>query len=196
MPKVTDAYRAARRDEIVDAAVRCVVRDGYRGTSMSAVIDESGLSAGAIYGHFSGKQELLVAVAERVLDARQADLAAARVDGRPLSPGQIMATLVGGLRHEPVSAVVPQVWAEAARDEEIRTVAGRIFTRVRDLLRTELTAWAAAEPGRVDGDPAEWAAAVTPVVLSATPGFLIQRAVLDDFDEDAYLAGLLRAYRG
>ncbi|MFT3797359.1 TetR/AcrR family transcriptional regulator [Microbacterium sp.] len=195
MPKVSDAYRAARRDEIIDAAVRCVLRDGYRGVSMSAVIEESGLSAGAIYGHFSGKQELLVAVAERVLDARQADLAAARNDGAPLSPGEIMATLIGGLRQEQLSHVIPQIWAEAPLDDDVREVAGRIFGQVQALLRAELAAWAAAEPGRVDGDPHEWARLVTPVVVSAAPGYLIQRAVLPDFDEDAYLAGLLQVYR-
>ncbi|ALJ18691.1 TetR/AcrR family transcriptional regulator [Microbacterium sp. No. 7] len=195
MPKVSDAHRAARRDEIIDAALRCVARDGYRGTSIAAVIQESGLSAGAIYGHFSGKQELLVAVAERVLDARAADLAAAHRDGEPLSPGEIMATVVRGLRDEKVSVAMPQVWAEAAVDDEIRAVAQRILGRVRGIVCAELVAWASAVPGRVDGDPAAWAERVVPALLAAVPGFVVQRAVLPDFDEDAYIAALAEAYR-
>lgn len=195
MPKVSDAHRAARRDEIVDAAVRCVLRDGYRGVSIASVIQESGLSAGAIYGYFANKQELLVAVAERVLDAREADLAAAHRSDEPLSPGEVMATLVEGLRREKVSAAIPQVWAEAAFDDDVRAVAGRIFARVRGILRTELVAWAKAAPGRADGDVEEWADLVVPVMLSAVPGFLVQRAILPEFDEDAYVRALLAVYR-
>ncbi|MWB98783.1 TetR/AcrR family transcriptional regulator [Agromyces seonyuensis] len=196
MPKVSAAYKAARRDEIIDAALRCVQRDGYRGTSMAAVIAESGLSAGAIYGHFAGKQEILVAVAERVLAGRQADLEAARVDGQPLSPAALVSALVGGMRLEKATRVIPQVWAEAAVDPEIAEIAGRIFLRVHRLLRTELAAWAAAEPGRVDGDPGAWADLVVPAVIAAVPGFLVQRAILPQFDEDAFIAALPLVYRG
>ncbi|MGB4778598.1 TetR/AcrR family transcriptional regulator [Microbacterium sp.] len=195
MPKVTEAHRAARREEIIDAAVRCVLRDGYRGVSIASVIQESGLSAGAIYGHFVNKQELLVAVAERVLDGRVADLAAAQRRNGPLSPGELLVALIDGLRHEDVSAAIPQVWAEAAFDDDVRAVAERIFGRVRGILRTELVAWATASPGRVDGDAEEWADLVTPVVLAAVPGFLVQRAILRNFDEAAYLRALPVAYR-
>lgn len=194
MPKVTEEYRTARRDEIVTAAIRCIQRTGYSGTSMADIIAESGLSTGAIYGHFAGKREIFLAVAEHVLDARQADLSAARVDGAPLSPGAMMRVLIEGLRREPVAPVIPQIWAEAAVDPDIGEVASRIFSRVRSLIEPELAAWAAAAPDRVDGDPAAWAKRVTPVVLGAAPGFLVQRSVIADFDEDGYLDGLIDAF--
>ncbi|WP_454296627.1 TetR/AcrR family transcriptional regulator [Salana multivorans] len=195
MPKVSDAHRAARREEIVDAALRCAVRDGYRGVSIASVIQESGLSAGAIYSYFANKQELLVAVAERILDAREADLAAAHDRDTPLAPGEVMATLIEGLRREDIAAVLPQLWAEAAFDPEIRAVAGRIFGRVRNLLRGELVAWVQADPSRIERDAEEWADLVIPVIMSSVPGFLVQRAVLPDFDEESYLKALLETYR-
>ncbi|BDZ63759.1 TetR/AcrR family transcriptional regulator [Agromyces mangrovi Wang et al. 2018] len=88
MPKVTEAYREARRDEIAAAALRCFARKGYGGTSMADIIAESGLSAGAIYGHYAGKRELFVAVTERVLSARRDDLARAEAGGHVLSPAK------------------------------------------------------------------------------------------------------------
>lgn len=191
---MSEQYRAARRDEIIAAAVRCIQRTGYSGTSMADIIAETGLSTGAIYGHFAGKREIFLAVAEHVLDARQADLSAARIDGSPLSPGALMRVLVDGLRREAVGSVIPQIWAEAAVDPDIREIASRIFRRVRALIEPELAAWAAAVPGRVDGDPSAWAHRVTPVVLGAAPGFLVQRAVFDGFDEEAYLDGLIEAF--
>ena len=75
MPKVTAAYREARRDEIIDAALRAFAAKGFQGTSMADVIAEAGLSAGAIYGHFAGKKELFAAVAGRVLDSRSNETA-------------------------------------------------------------------------------------------------------------------------
>ena len=39
MPKVTEAYRVARRDEIIDAATRCFAAKGYQRTSMMSAID-------------------------------------------------------------------------------------------------------------------------------------------------------------
>src|SRR5919112_3934744 len=78
MRKVRDAHRAARREEILDAAQRVFARKGYRGSSITGIIDESGLSAGAIYSYFESKHELFHAVVERTL--------AVRAD--PLRPGQ------------------------------------------------------------------------------------------------------------
>jgi TetR/AcrR family transcriptional regulator, transcriptional repressor of aconitase len=193
MPKVTEAYRTARRDEIVEAALRCFAAKGYQRTSVADIIDESGLSAGAIYGHFRGKKELFAAVAGRVLDARRGELEAHRGAGEPLSPGEVIATLLDGMRREPFSGVILQLWAEAAVDPEILELVQGIFARLRETVRRGLAEWAAAVPGRVDGDPELWAARLAPVVLGLGPGFMVQRAIIADFDEDAYLAALPEA---
>jgi AcrR family transcriptional regulator len=190
MPKVTEAHRTARRDEIIGAALRCFSEKGYQRTSMADVIDESGLSAGAIYGYFAGKQELFAAVAGRVLEARQGELRAQRAHGEPLSPGQVMATLIDGMRREPFGHVIVQLWAEAAIDPEIGELVQAVLLRVKETVRQRLVEWASAEPGRVDGDPEEWAARITPVVVGVAPGFMIQRAIVPGFDEEAFLAAL------
>ncbi len=191
MPRVTEAYRLARRDEIVAAALRCFAAKGYQRTSMADIIDESGLSAGAIYGHFSGKKELFAAVAHRVLEARSGELQSKRAAGSaPLAPGEVIATLLEGMRREPFSHVIVQLWAEAVIDPEIRALVQSLLHRLRSTVRTNLAEWASAEPGRVDGDPEEWATRLAPVVLGLGPGFMIQRELVDDFDEQAYLAAL------
>jgi AcrR family transcriptional regulator len=194
MPRVTEAYRTARRDEIVEAALRCFAARGYQRTSMADIIEESGLSAGAIYGHFSGKKDLFAAVAGRVLDARSGELEDRRVQGSaPLAPGQIIATLLDGMRREPFSHVIVQLWAEATIDPDIGALVQSLLHRLRDTVRASLAEWAAAHPGRIDGDPEEWAKRLAPVVLGLGPGFMIQRELVDDFDEEAYLAALPEA---
>jgi AcrR family transcriptional regulator len=190
MPRVTESYRTARRDEIIEAALRCFAAKGYQRTSMADIIDESGLSAGAIYGHFTGKKVLFAAVAARVLDARTGELEARRAEGGPLTPGQVIATLLDGMRREPFGGVIVQLWAEAAVDDEILDQVQAVFERLREAVRAKLAEWAAASPDRVEGDPDAWAARVAPVVLGLGPGFMVQRAIIGDFDEDAYLAAL------
>ena len=195
MPKVTDAHRAARRDEILDAAQRVFARKGYRGSSIAAIIDESGLSAGAIYSYFGGKQELFHAVVERTLAVRTPQIAAGAGE-QPRSPGELIRSVLVSMRGQPISTMAPQIWAEAAVEPETRKVVARVYEQLGRMLCDELTAWASGNPERVDGDPEAWAARVTPVLISVVPGFMAQRMTMSDFDEDAYLGALVDAFRG
>lgn len=190
MPKVTDEYRAARRDEIIEAALRTFASRGMQNTSMADIIEASGLSAGAIYGHFAGKRELFAAVAERVLDARTAELDELGRDGQVPSPGELMAAVLRGVSLEPFGHVVVQLWGDAATDPELRSMVQGVLGRLRGIIEAGVLAWARANPDRIDGEPVEWAARTAPVVLGFGPGFMLQRAILDDFDGDAYIAML------
>lgn len=56
---------AESREQILDAAERLMGTRGVTGTSMSALIETSGLPASSIYWHFGSKDGVLVAVMER-----------------------------------------------------------------------------------------------------------------------------------
>ena len=47
---------------ILEAATLLFVRTGYHGTSMSAIAETVGLTKGALYAHFQGKRDLLLAL--------------------------------------------------------------------------------------------------------------------------------------
>jgi AcrR family transcriptional regulator len=70
MPKVSEQHAAARRRQIVEAASRCFARRGFHRTTMKDIFRESGLSPGAVYTYFFGKDDLIAAVAE---DAARGD---------------------------------------------------------------------------------------------------------------------------
>src|SRR2546423_10933605 len=67
--------RAARaqgreaRDELLEAALRVFARRGYRQAGVDEIVAEAGYSKGALYWHFSGKEELLLALLEERIDA-------------------------------------------------------------------------------------------------------------------------------
>jgi AcrR family transcriptional regulator len=48
----------ARRDEILDAALRCFTDKGFGATTIEDVRQASGASVGSIYHHFGGKEQL------------------------------------------------------------------------------------------------------------------------------------------
>src|SRR5215471_8726686 len=58
-----DASRAASRTAILDAARRVAARDGARDLSLRGVAAEAGFAPAALYSYFSGKDDLLMALA-------------------------------------------------------------------------------------------------------------------------------------
>lgn len=192
MPKVSDEYRAARREQILDAAVRCAAREGFHKMTIAAVIAESGLSAGAVYGYFRGKAELIKALADRVVGGFAVALEEVAAGPGPVT---VMSGMTAVLHHvdrltEESGGVVPKiavhVWSEAARDDEVATV-------LRQEIDTVYAAWRAllarAErdgtvPGGLDHDQ------LSRVLLGLMPGYLLQGKLLGVVDVEAYLAGV------
>jgi len=64
MPKVTEAHVEARRRQILEAACRCFVNKGFHQSTIRDICKEAKLSAGAVYGYFSGKDEIIEGLAE------------------------------------------------------------------------------------------------------------------------------------
>src|ERR1700742_2583848 len=75
------AQGRATRDQLIDVATRLFTEHGYEGTSVEAVLAAAGVSRGALYHHFAGKEALFEAVVADVSD-RVAAALAAEVAGR------------------------------------------------------------------------------------------------------------------
>lgn len=60
MPKVSAQHEQAVRQRIVDAAITVFGRYGYERASIQDVVRESGLSVGAVYTYFKGKEDLFL----------------------------------------------------------------------------------------------------------------------------------------
>jgi AcrR family transcriptional regulator len=56
----------ATRAQLIGVATRLFAAQGYDGTSIEAVLAESGVSRGSLYHHFAGKDALFLAVMEEV----------------------------------------------------------------------------------------------------------------------------------
>jgi len=71
-----EGYRAARRAQLVDAAIRAIRRHGAT-VAMEDIAAEAGTSKAGIYRHFADKEDLSVAVGSRIAGDLVADITAA-----------------------------------------------------------------------------------------------------------------------
>lgn len=78
------------RSRILDAAASGFAEQGYEGTSVAQICSRAGVSKGAFYHHFPGKQDLFLELLERWLGLLDQELEAVRSDDRPV-PEQLLA---------------------------------------------------------------------------------------------------------
>ena len=65
MPKISDARKAERREQILAGAARCFAEHGYEGANVAKLEREIGLSRGAIFNYFASKEDLFLELAAR-----------------------------------------------------------------------------------------------------------------------------------
>jgi AcrR family transcriptional regulator len=58
--------RASTRTALLDAAIDCVVEEGYANTTTRRIAERAGVTPGAVHHHFSGKAELLSAAVSHI----------------------------------------------------------------------------------------------------------------------------------
>jgi AcrR family transcriptional regulator len=123
-PKVSWQRRAeARPDEILDAALDAFIENGFEAARIEDVASRAGLSKGAIYLYFEGKEALLRALIERELTpliGRLSALAEAETEDPKAVVRTILEGMAGVLGNPRVFAVPRLVITVAARFPEIR----------------------------------------------------------------------------
>jgi len=178
MPKVSQEYRDARRAQILDAARRCFLRDGFHETSMQDLFAEAGVSSGAFYGYFPSKDDVILAIAEENLrDVSELIRALPTSDRAPRSLGDAIAEVLDELRRSNkrngIGSIAVLVWSEALRDPAL----ARRFQAALKQLRAELVGAVRTHQRRDRAGGAPDAEAVAELVLSLVPGYLLQLAL-------------------
>jgi len=190
MPRVTQEHLDARRRQILDAARRSFIKNGFHATSMQDVLTEADLSAGAVYRYFRGKEDIIAAIAEEAL----AELTASVTDMLDTDPlpsiedvvGQILETVGRMDSGQELANLAIQIWAEALRSPALAERVAQTVHSLRDVL-AELAA-VYAERGLIPPDVSPMS--VAKVLTAIGPGFAMQRALLGDVDEEMFTEGL------
>lgn len=187
MPKVSEEYREARRDEIARAALRVLERKGVRDTSIADIVEESGLSTGAIYSHFTNKAELARHVVGRFLLPRIDALEAAGTRGDVVSPRDALGGMLSTFRDTGLPpTLVVQFWGEAMVDAELHAEMLRTAGRLRGSLAAAITPWARARSAS-DADAAALASRCARTIAALAQGYIANSAVFGPRDIDEYV---------
>ncbi len=181
MPRVSAAHEQAVRARILAAAARVFSDKGYHSSTIADIVRESGLSVGAIYSHFSGKDELIRLtcdqIATRGLDELAERLAPARTTAERLAIAiRLYVETIDEYDGDPGQVSLVQAWAEADREPGVREMlaarrerlagAGQLLLR-QGILAGDL-------PTGLDVD------AVTRGLLALLDGLLLQRIEAGD----------------
>jgi AcrR family transcriptional regulator len=92
---MTAAAEAGTRQRIVEAAVALFAEQGFDATSVNQVVARAGVAKGALYHHFSSKDDLLYEVYRELVDRQLAGLH--EILSRQLSPARTLRALIGDL---------------------------------------------------------------------------------------------------
>ena len=155
MPRLTEATKAARRAQIIEAAIACFLERGYTNTSMSDIIKASGLSSGSIYSHFTGKEDILTtAINERLDNVKE--LYETLPEGA--GPQDILETIhTNQLVNDNFSAML-RIRLESLHAPEIARATANIMPLLQGIIVKTLTSWAAEQLRvlhEINPDPAQ-----------------------------------------
>ncbi len=126
MPKITPAHERQIRDRIVRAALRVFAGRGFHHATMQDVVRESGLSVGAIYTYFAGKDELFLAGCDLTADLGLGELGDRLARGRTVverlatAVGFFFDTMESSVEGLGTASFLVQAWAEADREPAVR----------------------------------------------------------------------------
>jgi AcrR family transcriptional regulator len=176
VPRVSAAHEQEVRERILDAATRVFAEKGYHSSTIADVVRESGLSVGAIYSYFTGKDELIRLtcdqIAARGLDELATRLAPATTTAERLAIAiRLYVETIDEYDGAPGQVTLVQAWAEADREPGVREMlaarrerlagAGQLLLR-QGVISGEL-------PASLDVD------AVTRALLALLDGLMLQR---------------------
>lgn len=181
MPRVPEAYLDARRRQILSAAHRCFAKRGIHQTTMVDVADEAGLSVGALYRYFDGKESLVEALAALGREQKQDALELLDSGGGVEALAAMVSRVMGLLDMDGMESAVRldvKIWGEALDNAAMRSVVSDGL----DALRIPISDYLAAErkAGRLRGDVDPSAAAAT--IVGFLAGIELQKAFNAELD--------------
>src|SRR5213080_3336876 len=129
------------RTRVVAAAAKVFARRGYHRATVDEIASEAGYTIGAIYSNFAGKEELFLALADRQVQQRVAEVKAIADAARGEEPGKEAADqLRTFLERDPEWALLSyEFWSLSVRNPELQGELAKRRDAIRDALAETLT---------------------------------------------------------
>lgn len=192
-----EARGAARRDQILQAAIVCFSRKGYHLTTMDDIVAESGMSKGSLYWHYENKKDILISAAEWYFGQMVGEMRAAA----PQSAGaqakiELLLSVFADLLNadDGLINVFIDFYAETRHDAEVTAALQEMMLPLIDAIA------AIVAEGSASGEfKAVDARSVALLFMAAGDGLVLYKQIFDDrfdwnaaagFFAESFLAGL------
>ncbi|MEU8530564.1 MULTISPECIES: TetR/AcrR family transcriptional regulator [Streptomyces] len=194
MARVSQEHLDARRRQILDGAARCFARNGFHATSMQDVFAEVGLSAGAVYRYFNGKEALVGAIAQEAFAGIRSAFEEASRATPPPTPDVLLGGVlrlfleerIPGADRQAFARLIIQVWTETLRDEGLAATLAEGYHGMRALWAELVEAYRRNGLMRADVD----ADHVARTLIATAQGYIAQQALFGDVSADMLVDGL------
>jgi AcrR family transcriptional regulator len=198
VPKLKPEELESRHREIVDAARRCFLRNGFHQTTTDDICHEASITPGGLYHYFRSKEDVIAAVIKASAEEAVArlsqladDAANTRSSIRALA-GSFTDTMRGS-EIDGFTRLDVDVWAESLRNDKLAEITKEAWAVRRDWLR-----------GLIDNaiDEGVYSAEVDPnglanLIMSIWLGLRLGRLLWgDEFNAEATLQALFLMHSG
>lgn len=130
MPRISAAHEQQVRQRIITAAAEVFTEKGYQRATIADVVQRSGLSVGAIYTHFKGKDALFIHSCE-LISGQGLDQLAIRLAPLTTTADKLAAAAayyvetIDEFEEAPGQVGLVRAWAEAPDEPEVREMLAR-----------------------------------------------------------------------
>lgn len=173
--KAARAESRDAREDLFNAAIEVFAERGFKDASVDEIAARAGYSKGAVYWHFSGKEDLFFALLDERIDRfylEMAELMETAPPERDMAP-EGSKRFVEALRSERALVLLThEYWSQAVRDPKLRRRYARRQARLRSALARALIARSEHLGGPALDERAEdWAT----VIMSLAVGLAQER---------------------
>jgi len=193
VPKLKPQEVEERRREIIEAARRCFLLNGFHQTTTDEICHEASITPGGLYHYFGSKEEIISAVIEDAAHATVQNLrATAEASGDVRDAVQALGALFFQWIRDPqldnVTRLDMEIWAETLRNDKLAEITRGSRALRRQWLESLIRGAVHEGVYAKDVDPQGFANLIMSIFDGLRLGRLLWK---DDFDLDGALKALV-----
>ena len=199
MPKLKPEELESRRNEIIDAARACFLRNGFHRTTTDEICREASITPGGLYHYFGGKDEIIAAVIQETANEVVGRLRALVDSAGDIRQAfaEISSFFIETMQDPNIDNVVRldiEIWAEGLKNQKLYEISKQSWGMRRELMEHFVKRGA---EGGIYSMPDVDARGLSSLLVAQLIGMRIGKVLLkDDFDLNGAIAAMFLIHSG
>ncbi len=199
MPKLKPEELASRRQEIIEGARTCFLRNGFHKTTTDEICREASITPGGLYHYFTGKDQIISAVIEQSTQEVMANLRATTEDAADTQSAfaKASAFFVEAMQdpeRDNVARLDIEIWAETLKNDKLAELNRQSWAVRREWLEGLIEAGVESGVYRAESiDPKGLSSLFMAILIGLRVGKLLWQ---DDFDLNGAILALFMMNSG